>query len=228
MQNVTQSQRLSATSPPCTRHYSEAETLTELSNIYQPDINLCWYPRNFSSALKQFIKTYTLAQPASLETRLDPQAPRLAGYFQHLPDSQGRDEFIADLHFMCQLYGDLLEPDQIGFRLRYLESAMCPKFHVDRVGVRLICTYYGQGTEWLENHNIDRAWLGNRAANLLEMEQRLIHDSSAIQNLPTGSIGLLKGESSEENTGNGIVHRSPAVTPAKPRLLMTLDAIYTA
>jgi len=228
MQTITESQLSAATLPPFMPHYSEAETLAELSDIYQPHINLCWYPRTFSPALTQFIASYMLAKPAPLEVRLDPKTIELEHYFQHLPTSPGRDEFIADLDFVCQLYADLLEPEQIGFRLTYLDRAMCPKFHVDRVGIRLICTYDGQSTEWLENDNVDRAWLGNRASSLLEMELRLMRDASAIRSLPTGSIGLLKGESGGDDAGSGIVHRSPAVTPAKPRLLMTLDAIYKA
>jgi hypothetical protein len=225
MQTVTQSQLSAATLPPFMPHYSKAATLAELSNIYQPHINLCWYPRNFSPALMQFIESYTRAKPAPLEIRLDPKAPTLEQHFQHLPASPGRDEFIADLDFICQLYGDLVEPQQIGFRLTYLESTMCPKFHVDRVGIRLLCTYYGQSTEWLENHNVDRTWLGNRADSLLEMERRLMRDPSTIRSLPTGSIGLLKGESGEDNAGNGIVHRSPAPSSGECRLLLTLDFI---
>lgn len=225
MQNLTQSQATSATLPPFMPHYQQAESLAELSDIYQPHMNLCWYPRDFSPALTQFIEAYMHSKPAPIEAKVDLQQPDLESYFKHLSDSVGREAFIDDLNFICQLYGDLLETDRAGLRLAYLDSTMCPKFHVDRVGVRLLCTYYGQATEWLSNDNIDRSWLGNRASSLLEMEQCLIHDARAIHRLPTGSIGLLKGESDEHNTGNGIVHRSPAITPSQPRLLLSLDAL---
>jgi len=225
MQNTTQSQPTSSTLPPFMPHYNQAESLVELSEIYQPHINLCWYSREFSPALTQFIEDYMHSKPAPIGVRLNPQAPELEKHFQHLPASSGLEAFINDLYFVCQLYGDLVETDNAGLRLAYLDSAMCPKFHVDRVGIRLVCTYSGQATEWLENDNIDRSWLGGRASSLFEMEQHLIHDASAIRNLPTGSIGLLKGESNEHNTGNGIVHRSPAVTSSQPRLLLTLDTL---
>ena len=34
-------------------------------------------------------------------------------------------------------------------RLVSTSAPMCPRFHTDHVGVRLICTYVGPGTEWL-------------------------------------------------------------------------------
>ncbi len=225
MQNLIPNQHTSNIPALFAQHYNQAESLAELSDIYQAQINLRWYPREFSPALTQFIGEYIRSKPTALEVKVNLQQPDLYCYFQHLPASAGRDEFLNDLSFICQLYGDLLEADRAGLRLAYLDSAMCPKFHVDRVGIRLLCTYHGTGTEWLDNHNIDRSWLGNRARSLLEMEQYLIHDSSAIHHLPTGSIALLKGESDEFNRDNGIVHRSPAVTPQQPRLLLSLDAL---
>lgn len=80
------------------------------------------------------------------------------GYrLQSLPEGLGREACIEDVEAVCRLYADLVELRQIGFRLTYRESAICPKFHVDRVGIRLVCTYHGQGTEWLEDHNVDLA-----------------------------------------------------------------------
>jgi len=36
-----------------------------------------------------------------------------------------------------------------GTRITTLDRAMCPRFHVDRVPVRLIVTWGGPGTQWL-------------------------------------------------------------------------------
>jgi hypothetical protein len=54
-----------------------------------------------------------------------------------------------------------MDADQVGFRLLSLSHPMCPGFHVDRVNLRLVYTYAGPGTEWLEHHSVNRQWLGN-------------------------------------------------------------------
>ncbi|MFL1466676.1 DUF1826 domain-containing protein [Marinobacter sp. HN1S83] len=47
-------------------------------------------------------------------------------------------------------------------------------------------------------------------------------DTSDIERLATGAIGLLKGEAWEGNEGRGLVHRSPAPGD-HPRLVLALD-----
>ncbi|MEF8706149.1 MAG: DUF1826 domain-containing protein [Candidatus Accumulibacter sp. UW27] len=41
-------------------------------------------------------------------------------------------------------------------RLDVVRQAMCPRLHVDRVGIRLLCTYRCPGTEWVESAAVDR------------------------------------------------------------------------
>ena len=65
---------------------------------------------------------------------------------------------IAELVDMfCLLFG----LNQAGIRLTVLNSAMCPKFHVDRVPCRLITTYHGIATEWLPHGLANRTKLGH-------------------------------------------------------------------
>ena len=103
---------------------------------------------------------------------------------------------------------------------------MCPRFHVDRVPVRMICTYEGPGTEWLPERAINREKLGSGACGHTDETSGLILDSAAIQSIPSYAIALLKGELWEGNEGRGAVHRSPGTTPRYPRrLLLTLDLL---
>jgi len=44
-----------------------------------------------------------------------------------------------------------------------------------------------------------------------------------LQQLTTGDVALLKGESWVGNEGYGLVHRSPNLENQKKRLLLTLD-----
>ena len=47
--------------------------------------------------------------------------------------------------------------------IEVLDRAMCPRWHVDRVGLRLLSTWVGPATEWLNEDFADRRQLGSAA-----------------------------------------------------------------
>lgn len=143
-----------------------------------------------------------------------------------LPNYQGRDEFLADLDYIANLYTDLLGCPTIGIRLEILNQAMCPKFHVDKTGIRLLCTYTGPGTEWLEDAYADRTKLGMASANMDDAVSGVVLDAKGIQQVPLFAVALLKGSLWQGNGMHGIIHRSPAVTDSKPRVMLAIDAIW--
>lgn len=111
--------------------------------------------------------------------------------------------------------------------MEVLKRAMCPRFHVDRSGIRLLCTYRGSGTEWLRESDVDRTKLGFQSAGMSDETSGVILNPDAIQALETYTIALIKGSAWEDNAQRGLVHRSP--TPAvqqSPRVLLALDAIW--
>ncbi len=59
---------------------------------------------------------------------------------------------------------------RVGLRLRVLDKAMCPRFHVDHVPVRLITTYAGVGSEWLAEGAMDRRQLGSPTAEPMDTQ----------------------------------------------------------
>ena len=80
---------------------------------------------------------------------------------------------------------------------------------------RLISTYAGVASEWLEEGGMDRRRLGEAQA-----EPR---DGERIQRLEAGWVALAKGEKWPGNEGAGLIHRSPTPPPGERRLLLTLD-----
>ena len=121
------------------------------------------------------------------------------------------------------MLGDLLDAPSIGLRLEVIRQAMCPRLHVDRVGIRMLCTYRGAGTEWVEERDVDRRFLGAGAGGLPDDASGLLRAGYRIESIPPYTVALLKGTLWQGNAGRGIVHRSPAV-PYPPRVLVALDA----
>jgi hypothetical protein len=133
---------------------------------------------------------------------------------------------MSDVEYLVGLFRDLFETEGLGLRLRTLDKAMCPRFHTDKVPVRMVCTYGGPGTEWLPEPALNRGKLGHGACGKPDKESGLILDPAAIRSMPAFAVGLMKGELWEGNAGRGAVHRSPRPTPEQPRrLLLTLDCL---
>jgi hypothetical protein len=143
-----------------------------------------------------------------------------------LPNQKGRDAFLKDLDCLSELYFDLLGCPQIGLRLEVLNSAMCPKFHVDKTSIRMVCTYQGKGTQWLDDQYADRSKLGMASAKIDDSESGLILNPQGVHEVPQFAIALLKGSLWQGNHLRGIIHRSPPVLNNKPRVLVAIDAVW--
>ena len=153
-----------------------------------------------------------LAESLVVELANDEAQPDLRSLAACCSDLQGYEGFIADVAWLISAFACLLGARRIGVRVRTLDKAMCPRFHVDHVPVRLITTYAGIGSQWLEEGMIERQLLGNPQAEPGQCQQML-----------GGEVALLKGEKWQGNEGAGLIHRSPALAAGERRLILTLD-----
>ena len=199
--------------------------IADLAEIYNADVNLCIAQRAVASELETFVKSLLASgTELSLVEHLTFKSFDFYGLLPQLAHLPGHRAFCADIATLTALYADLFGLQGIGLRLRTLDKPMCPKFHVDSVTCRLVCTYGGIGTEWLADSDVNRAKLGVGSGGLSDAESGLLLNAKAIQVMPAYAIGLLKGSAWEGNELQGAVHRSPQVTSASPRrLLLTLD-----
>jgi len=156
-----------------------------------------------------------LAESLVLELPSDDTEPNLRGLASGFSDLEGYEGFIADVSWLVSAFACLLGAKRVGLRLRVLDKAMCPRFHVDHVPVRLISTYCGIGSQWLKEGAMDRRQLGKA-----EVEPQ---DNALIQQIACGEVALLKGEKWHGNEGFGLIHRSPQLAPGERRLILTLD-----
>lgn len=104
-------------------------------------------------------------------------------------------------------------------------SAMCPKFLVDRIPCRLVTTYHGAATEWLPNEVVDRSKLGHGSDGKPDHESGLFGSSDDIKQLAIGDVALLKGDFWQGNEGKCLVHRSPGGVKDSRRLFLTMDFV---
>lgn len=209
---------MSATQWLKNRHQHHGPTPQALTRILEDDVNLAVWQRQLPLHISQFADVLLslnqpLAQSLCLELPEEDAEPDLIGLAAEFRDVQGYESFIADVQWLVSAFACLLGARRIGLRLRVLDNAMCPLFHVDHVPVRLITTYAGVGSQWLEEGAMDRRQLGQVNAE----------PQADIQQLSSGDVALLKGEKWHGNEGFGLIHRSPQPPVGERRLILTLD-----
>ncbi len=201
-----------------------------LSAIYSEHVNLAEWRRDLSASVRHYATNMVQQFPGFSLRQVVPGTVDSNAIFEQLPKiagetEQSQREFANDLGLLCEMYACLFDVDQIGLRLSVLNKAMCPRFHVDHVVCRMICTYWGPGTEWLPDNSVNRKAVGRPLSNS-EMESiENPHDETDIKQLGEGCVALLKGEKWPGNEGRGLVHRSPAASVNQPRLVVTLDPV---
>ncbi|MCD2449564.1 DUF1826 domain-containing protein [Methylicorpusculum oleiharenae] len=208
--------------------YSEAiisDDLADLTLIYQDSVNICQINRAIDSGIEAFIGELLqsavdigVIENLPVNTfdfsRLIPAARHIEGYAA----------FCHDIAHLTTLFCDLFDLKRVGLRLRTLDRPMCPKFHVDAVPCRLVSTYGGIGTEWLEDKEVKRIKPVLVRHDSKDDPSGTVRDSSFIHTMPAFSVGLLKGSNWTGNELHGAVHRSPKLSADLPRrLLLTLD-----
>lgn len=197
------------------------DSVAGLSAIFEEGVNIVALSRRLDAAIVEEARV-ALAQPSfRLLTSITPSNGPGALLAQ-LPEFS---HLAAELHFWTEVLADLTGCERVGVRLARLEAAMCPRFHVDKVTVRVVSTFAGNGTEYLAEEDVDRRWLGHAAQGASDEASGLLRRGARIRRAAVGDVVLLKGEAWPDNTGRGAVHRSPGASSTSPRLVMTLDPL---
>lgn len=194
------------------------DTPLALSDILEDGVNLALWRRQLPLHIAEFgallvALNEPLAESMVIELNSEDAEPNVRGLASSCRDLEGYEGFIADVAWLVSAFACLLGAKRIGVRLRLLDKAMCPRFHVDHVPVRLITTYAGIGSQWLREGAMDRRKLSQPDAE----------PSERIEQIQCGEVALLKGSKWHGNEGHGLIHRSPALKTDERRLILTLD-----
>ena len=207
---------------------AHAHAWADLAAVFEPWCNIVHLRRSLPAALAAEAARLGAACWSELRVTLaaDTEEGPLAAAPLHAAllarGVPGQDALAADLLVLAEVLRDLTGAEAIGVRLSRLDRPACPRLHYDRVGLRLVTTYLGPGTEyvpdrWSRDGSGASENLGERAALDLRREPRC---TSA-----TGDALLLKGTLWPGNAHSGAVRRSPPSAAPSIRLLATFDPI---
>ena len=139
---------------------------------------------------------------------------------QHLPNGPiaGQKKiFMDDILRLATLFQETTKSGEIKIQLEIVTTDKCSLFHADYYRQRLLCTYLGPGTHWLDHSNVDRSALGKGNNN------SIVRDETAINRANTFDVLILKGQDFGEGE-LAVVHRSPPIMRHnKRRVLLKID-----
>ena len=214
-----------------TRKTISSKSPSSLSRILAEGVLLARWERTALAGAEPGLKALRLARgPVAITT-----TSRQPADFHHqlctlVPTAgpQERDSLRILAEDACELatiFAHISGREHLRLRLERVEDDGCALFHVDTLPLRMVCTYSGPGTQWLEEDNVRRDQLGARGRSLEEANAAIVVDPAKIQTAPAWHVLLFKGRLWEgHGYYDGLVHRSaPVRHPRDHRLRLTVD-----
>lgn len=122
-------------------------------------------------------------------------------------DHPSRGWLLGDAAMLADRFATIMGLPAVEMRLEMVKTNSCSKFHADYVRARLITTYIGIGTQWLDQQNAEASAQGRTP--------QTIHTMNA------GDVGIFKGKLA---TDHPAIHRSPPIEgTGEARLLLVLN-----
>ena len=123
-----------------------------------------------------------------------------------MPNCAERQLFLDDICLLAHEFDELFAPTYLRLRFDVVTTNKCPKFHIDHVAARLLCTYRGVGTEY----------------SFLDDQKR----PAEIFTTPNCAAIVLRGAKWPTDRANNLVHRSPVINDVnETRLLLVIDLV---
>ncbi len=185
-----------------------------LADISQPDIELALWPRSLPLCLRNWLESLDASQLPELRVLVRPDELRQAVNPQldehAMPAGDMRDLLVGDIHDLVTAFARITGSDLVDVRLERVSDDACWKFHRDYVAARLLTTYRGPGTEWVQPEQAEQALKDQREYN------------GPIAHFRNNDVAIFKGSCAGD--GSGIVHRSPPIAgTGQTRLLLCLN-----
>jgi len=195
------------------KNWVEGNCLTVLHQIHSNEVNIATYNREID-ILSNEIDT---ALNQSIEIRVNGNIDTILQTIEI--ELKEFTQLKSDIILLLHLFKDITKANSFRVVLETVNTNMCRKFHTDINDLRMLCTYSGPGTLWLEDDNLNRKALDTCGDN-----ECIVLDETKIHQAKTGSVVILKGAIYPIEGTKAIVHRSPTIEETgERRLLLRID-----
>lgn len=172
-------------------------SLAAVETVFDPHVHLVVWQRAGDAGVSQRAASWPLATGRVMRSiRINElELPTVASMLS-LPI---QSPFAADVLLLAELFATITGAETVGVRVDVTDRATCPRFHADHVTLRLMTTYRGPGTQWLQDGETQQA--------------------------EAGDVLFAKGDLWPDLRCGPCIHRSPDPLPGQSRVLLTLDAL---
>lgn len=174
----------------------------DFDRIKDPQKNILLYAWAPSAQLRQVIEESRVASLPTLSMTMPSEQIGQAATRAADPLARWVLEELTDV---LTGYATLVPEKRVTIAFCKTREQSCPVFHIDRLSVRLLCTFKGPGTEWLDDAQVQRRWLGRGDNRKIAGPEAIVYSTQPFQ------VCLLKGEQGLSQKDCGVVHRSPRV-----------------
>ncbi|AMN52652.1 hypothetical protein ACP90_09715 [Labrenzia sp. CP4] len=179
-----------------------------LADIRDPGIAAAIWRRTPDPEFQKWMNALPKGNLPDLRTvvpvHLAEAAVRAACESHGIPACRETDMLASDVGALALMLAKTLTVRLLRLRLDVSDDVMCPKFHLDNVRARLLCTYRGPGTEYVP--------------------ENVAEETVRIRQVPLGGVAVFRGRQWSCGERTALLHWSPAATPAGgPRLLLVID-----
>jgi Protein of unknown function (DUF1826) len=180
-------------------------------------------PYRFRSLLEYYKRAEAARamETALVSTIVEVDRNRIADFLPPVPKRliAARNAFAIELQRLITLFASVDGKSVVRIKLEVERGDRCRYFHADQVGLRLLCSYLGPGTEWVPGDFVERRALGSGD------NATIVPDPRRVQRLEPYWVGLFKGNLHPDCPGRGCVHRSPPIARKRnvARILLTID-----
>ena len=186
-----------------------------LDTVSRPDTSMAIWQRTLPLCLQTWIDN--LAPDRLPQGRILVGCQRIKAGLAPLfpPPAAGEQRMqrwlIDDIAALATRFAGLHGLDSVDIRLETIEDDACWKWHRDYVITRLLTTYRGPATQWIQPAD---------APSALRQQAGF---TGPIEQMERGAVVLMKGSAGP--TEQGVVHRSPPVAGSGvTRLLLAINA----
>tara|TARA_R110002033_G_scaffold54019_4_gene102386 strand:- start:2182 stop:2799 length:618 start_codon:yes stop_codon:yes gene_type:complete len=189
-----------------------AGNIEALDAIRDDDISIALWERELPTGLSK------LNLDNIADIRFTAAVDELHGVLADALDDAGhkkgpqRNALRSDIVTLATRFADLMKTGLVEIRLEHVTTNACRKFHADYVTARLITTYSGQGTQWINGDDAADCGCG---------------EPHNIQQMGTGDVALFKGRLWSSHAP--AIHRSPPIEgTGEERLMLVINPMQLA
>lgn len=201
-------------------------SIQDLKQIQRRGIELCVWRRRPLPELVSCFSNHLLEHTIDLQATGSATVATVNRLLEGFPSQDCRRLLRDDIVSLAEALAEVAKARCFDFRLERIDDDMCRRFHVDQYPCRLLCTYAGPATQWLENADVNRDRLGAQGRHFPHPNTNMIRPGGRIRRMRAFDVAILKGALWNDGRSLGAVHRSPPVTRRNAkRLLLRIDVL---